>query len=372
MKSLIRSLGPLLVLAGLVAGCALPRGAAIESEVVGRSRDHTADFAVFPVTRATLATVGLWPVDRGGQGAGWIGAGGGGGDSPIQPGDRLDLSIWDSSDNSLLAVPGQRVVALQGVTVSSAGTVFLPYIEEVRIAGMTPDAARGTIQTQLAAIVPNAQVQLTRAAGPRNSVDLVKGVGAPGTYPLDDRGTTVLNLIARAGGVEAALRNPQVRLMRGGQLYGIALADLLADPRLDTALRGGDKLYVEEDDRYFLSLGAAGQERQVPFPTEQVTALDAASLIGGVQDNRGNPRGVLILRDYSRLMKPSEVVTGPGKERVVFTLDLTTADGLFSAGQFRIQPRDLVLVTESPITGTQTILQLVGSALGLAQRADNF
>ena len=37
---------------------------------------------------------------------------------------------------------------------------------------------------------------------------------------------------------------------------------LLADPSLDTTLRGGDKIYVEKDERYFLSLGATGREAQ--------------------------------------------------------------------------------------------------------------
>jgi polysaccharide biosynthesis/export protein len=51
---------------------------------------------------------------------------------------------------------------------------------------------------------------------------------------------------------------------------------------------------------------------------------------------------------------------------VVFTLDLTSADGLFSAGQFRIHSGDLVYATESPVTRAQTILSLIGSAFGVA------
>ena len=53
---------------------------------------------------------------------------------------------------------------------------------------------------------------------------------------------------------------------------------------------------------------------------------------------------------------------------MVFTVDLTSADGLFSARNFRIHPGDLVLVTESPVTWAQTILGLVGSVFGLARQ----
>jgi polysaccharide export outer membrane protein len=55
---------------------------------------------------------------------------------------------------------------------------------------------------------------------------------------------------------------------------------------------------------------------------------------------------------------------------MVFTLDLTTADGLFSAGEFPIHNKDLVLVSVSPISGTQTILDLLGDAAGISNDLD--
>ena len=48
--------------------------------------------------------------------------------------------------------------------------------------------------------------------------------------------------------------------------------------------------------------------------------------------------------------------------------DLTTADGLFSAGEFRILSGDLVYATESPVTSASTVFGILGSALGLAAR----
>jgi polysaccharide export outer membrane protein len=50
---------------------------------------------------------------------------------------------------------------------------------------------------------------------------------------------------------------------------------------------------------------------------------------------------------------------------VVFTLDLTSADGLFSAGQFPILSGDLVYATESPVTTAQTVFSILGNSVGL-------
>jgi polysaccharide export outer membrane protein len=54
---------------------------------------------------------------------------------------------------------------------------------------------------------------------------------------------------------------------------------------------------------------------------------------------------------------------------VVFTFDLTSADGLFAARQFQIQSGDTVLATESPVTNARTILGLFGSVFGVTAQA---
>ena len=98
-----------------------------------------------------------------------------------------------------------------------------------------------------------------------------------------------------------------------------------------------------------MSLGAAGAESQFDFNRDNVSALDALSIIGGVNDTRANPKGVLVLREYpASALKSGQ--RGPRQQRVVFTIDLTTSDGLFSARNFHINSGDLVLATESPVS----------------------
>ncbi|MDP5367494.1 MAG: polysaccharide export protein, partial [Paracoccaceae bacterium] len=146
---------------------------------------------------------------------------------------------------------------------------------------------------------------------------------------------------------------------------------LFSEAARNAVLRGGDKIVIEEDSRYFTSLGATGTERLIPFEKEEITALEALSIIGGLTDSRANPKGVIILRDF----KPSQVRTdgrGPSQTQVIYTFDLTTADGLFAARGFRVNPRDTVLATESPVTSAQTVMGLLGSLVGLAGRVGSF
>ena len=360
----------LIFLVTLVAGCStLPRGAAVDTEILKEADSPEAGFAVYPVTRGFLPSLKEWPRVEGRR-YNWIGHSHGTQTTTIQAGDIIDLRIWDSEENSLLTSTGQPASDLNGNVVSSNGTIFLPYVGKVKVSGRTSDSARSAIQRSLEAISPSAQVQLTVKPGRGSSIDLVGGVRQPEIFQMEGTNFSVLSLIAAGGGVQTTLENPQIRLVRGHDIYGTSIEVLFDNPKLDTRLRGGDKVIIEKDKRYFLSLGAAGSEALHPFTKSTVSAIDAMSIIGGVNDNRGDLQGILILREYpSSAVRPG--IGGPSQKRVVFTIDLTSSDGLFSARNFPIQNKDLVLVTESPINNTRTILGLVGSAFGLVNAVTN-
>lgn len=340
----------------------------MQSEILREVRGEDRTLTVVPVTRAGLASIADWP-PAGPHRDRWLPRSPGPQSPLINPGDRISLTVWDNDPSSLLTPEGQKQVSISNLPVSPQGAIFVPYLEEVVVNGQTAEQARRAIQEQLDTILPSAQVQLELVAGRRSSVDLLGGVGAPGSYPLPDRNFSVLNLLAAGGGV-TGLTHPQVRLLRDDQVYRIALNRLTDDPGLDTVLRGGDTVSLEEDTRSFIALGAAGQQNLVPFGRNSVSALDAVSMIGGVAADRGAPGGILVLREYPPSAVRANGVGGPDRARVAFTLDLTNADGLFSARHFRIVPDDLVLVTEAPITSVRTILGLVGQSLGVAQRLE--
>lgn len=356
-------------LALLPSGCGrLPGGAPAAEEILTSAAEADAQFALYSVNRAFLPTVAQWPPTGTQENLGWIGHSNGARTQIIQPGDTLTLRIWDSNDNSLLTGLDQKMVQLQEIKVAANGAVFMPYVGNVNVLGLTPDLARETLQSELEAIIPAAQLQLDMMEGRNNSVDLVNGVLTPGTYPMPDRNYTVMGLISAGGGINLALNNPQVRLVRSGSIYGTSLDQLLNNPGFDTLLRGGDRVFVEEDERYFLSFGAAGREDLHIFSKDKISAMDAVSIMGGLEDTRADPQGLLVLREYAS----SAVAAGqrgPRQTRVVFSLDLTSADGLFSARKFQINPDDLVMVTESPINDALTVSNVIGNFFGVFSAA---
>lgn len=369
LKPLIR-LCALVVSLAVLSACSLPRGAALQSEVLKEQRADTPTFQVVPVTRANIPAIASWPASGWHGHFHWPATSDGSNSSIIRTGDLLNITIWDSQDNSLLTNPGQRFTQIEALEVDGGGSIFLPYVNKVGVRGLTPAQARAAIQARLEPIVPSAQVQVSLQQGRDHAIDVVGGVAKPGAYPMPSRNYKILNVIADAGGIPSAMRNPRVRLLRGSETYEISADELFSNGNRNALLHPRDTIVVEEDERSFTALGATGTEDLIYFPKDRLSALEAMSLIGGLADTRADLKGVLVLREYAA-KDISADGTGPTLQQVVFTFDLSSADGLFAARNFEINAGDTVLATESPVNNTRTVLGLVGSALGLSIQAAN-
>ena len=128
----------LCILALTLTACAqLPRGAALQREIITTETDTQPDIAVYPITRNFLPTLAKWPTQDTAPHK-WLNASQGSDAQIIRAGDMLDLTIWDSGENSLLTGTDQRATALTGLRVSATGTIFVPYVGKLNVSGRTP------------------------------------------------------------------------------------------------------------------------------------------------------------------------------------------------------------------------------------------
>ncbi|MEP2531586.1 polysaccharide biosynthesis/export family protein [Shimia sp.] len=347
----------------MLTACSLPRGAAVKGEVIGPNV-LPEDVSVEEVTRASVGQLSTWPETGWDGHYHWFNRDVGPSSNLIRAGDQIVLTVWDNQENSLLLGPEQRFVQVQPTPVSASGAVFVPYVDSILVGGLTASQAREVIQQKLAPIAPSAQVQIEVLPGTKNSVDVVSGVSKPGPITLTGRDVSILSALAKAGGIHDSVLNPVVRLIRNEKRYDIPANSLFEDPKKNVILRGGDQIIVVEEQRYFVAVGATEKEELVYFHQEDISAMEAVSLLGGLQDARANPQGLLILRQYQQ----SDIKLnggGPKSQWVVFEFNLTTADGLFAARNFDVNPRDLVLSTESAVKPAQAVFALLGTLIAL-------
>lgn len=355
-----RGLAALAALA-LVAACGLPRPGPNRSEIFAGSVQQEGDAFILTVDDRINRIASVAPTlgfSSEMNNAGLVGS------DTIQPGDVLSLTIWENVDDGLLVPTGQNATVLNEVQVDGEGFIFVPYAGRVRAAGNSPEAVRRIIAEKLQDQTPDPQVQVSRLAGDGTTVSVVGSVGAQGVYPIERPTRTLSAMLARAGGVSVRPEIAQVTLVRGGHSGSIWFEDLFSGPGQDIALRGGDRIIVQEDTRTFTALGATGQQNRVPFESQAISAIEAIAQVGGLLTAAADPTGVFIFRNepeaIARQLVGRDDLTGT--QRVVYVLDLTRPNGMFMARDFAIRDGDTVYVTEAPfVTFNKTIAAITGT-----------
>ncbi|MEX3014340.1 polysaccharide biosynthesis/export family protein [Gymnodinialimonas hymeniacidonis] len=270
----------------------------------------------------------------------------------IRPGDQITLTIFENVSDGLLAGEGQNASQLTTLQVDNSGFIFIPYAGRIRAAGNTPEQLREVITRNLDEQTPDPQVIVQREAGNGSTVVVTGDVGTTGIFPIEQPTRTLSGMLAAAGGATVSTEIARVTLVRGGHTGTVWYEDIFRDPSVDIALRGDDRILVEEDSRQFTALGATGAQTIVPFESQVISAIDAIASVGGLNPSLADPTGVFVLRNEPEEL--AELVLGrddlTGTQRMIYVLDLTAPTGMFEARDFVIRDGDTVYVTSAPIT----------------------
>lgn len=354
----------LVALVAAISSCGLPRSGPNKREIFQGSVLKKGDAFIVSVndrvTRATAVTPAL------GFSKSFINAGRVGSDT-IHAGDVLGLSIWENVERGILTTAGVAAV-LQDIQVDSAGFIFIPYAGRVKAAGHTPDALRRIITSKLDEQTPDPQVSVVRLAGDGSTISVVGSISGQGVYPIERPTRTLSAMLAKAGGLSIEPEIAKVTVIRGSKRGHIWFQDLYKHPKLDIALRSGDRILVEKDTRAYTALGATGSQNRVVFETQTLSAIEAIAQVGGLSSTSADPTGVFVFRN-----EPEEIAKAVlgrddiiGTQRMVYVLDLTEPTGMFEARDFLIRDGDTVYVTEAPFTQWSKTLAAITGTLATA------
>ncbi|WP_439332089.1 polysaccharide biosynthesis/export family protein [Paracoccus salsus] len=344
----------------LVTACGLPRPGPNKKEIYAGAVERGGNANVIYVNDHVNRASNFAPAygfSSSFRNAGQVGA------DEIRAGDVLGLSIWENVDDGLLTSLGASSTALTEIQVDSAGYIFVPYAGRIRAAGNSPEQLRQIITERLSAQTPDPQVTVSRVAGNGATVSVMGKVLAQGVYPIERPTRTLSSMLAQAGGVSVEPEVAVITVKRGGSQGKVSLTDLYGSRSNDIALRPGDIILVEEDQRNFTALGALGGQTRVPLGNEMISAVEAIAMVGGLSSALADPTGVFVLRDEPESVA-SRVLGKPvyGTQRMAYVLDLTRPNGLFLARDFLIRDGDTIYVTEAPyVQWNKTIAAITGS-----------
>ncbi|MFD0795051.1 polysaccharide biosynthesis/export family protein [Mucilaginibacter litoreus] len=178
----------------------------------------------------------------------------------IQPQDVLQIRnlqniryIVDEVPQTSIAQSqsGNNISQGQTYQVEEDGTVALPVIGHIQVAGLTrTEAAKLIEDLYRKKLLKDPIIELKVV---NLKVTLLGEVKAPGNFPLLKDNTTLVEVIGQAGGLTPQANEKNIQIIRGKdksqQVTEIDLGDLssISDPR--TVLQNGDVIYIAQNKR---------------------------------------------------------------------------------------------------------------------------
>ena len=194
----------------------------------------------------------------------------------LGPGDAVRVTVFGQPDLTTEA------------RVSDRGTIDLPLLGAVKVAGETPTEAGKTIGEAFKKgnYLKQPQVSVALTTNRSRQVSVLGLIVHPGRYPLEEASPKLPDLIAAAGGL-AAGGSETVTVIRDGTPQKVSSLSK------DFVLKGGDTVYVERAPVFYIygEVGHAGA-----YPVAQNMTVMQAIVAGGGLTPRGSDRRVKLRR----------------------------------------------------------------------------
>jgi polysaccharide biosynthesis/export protein len=199
-------------------------------------------------------------------------------DSKLGVGDTVHITVFQQADLT------------SDARVSERGSVSMPLIGEVKIAGLSQAQAAKLIASELkkGKYLNNPQVTVALTTLRSRQVSVLGQVARPGRYALDDTSSQLVDVLAAAGGVTPTGADNAI-VMRDGQKQVVDVKDK------DSAfkLQNGDTVYVDRAPVFYVygEVPRGGAYRLEP----NMTVMQAIVAGGGITP-RGSERRLKLRR----------------------------------------------------------------------------
>ncbi len=263
-------------------------------------------------------------------------------DYTVNRGDILNITVWDHPE---LTIPAgsDRSPSEAGNWVHSDGTIFYPYVGEIKVAGLKVTEIRDILREELTKYIASPQVDVTVASFRSKRVYMTGELKQPGTQPITNVPLTLLEAVSNAGGLTDTADWTNVTLTRNGETKRYSLRDLYrqGDTRENILLRPNDIIHVARNDaaKIFV-LGEVTKPTSLNIGRSDITLAEALADAGGFAQATADASGIFVLR---------QAAEGGDKIADVYQLHARNATALVLADQFTLQARDIVYVTAAPI-----------------------
>lgn len=290
-------------------------------------------------------------------------------------GDTVEITIWEASPPALFGTANldsrigstlavSQANELPGFLVGPSGAISVPFAGQVPVAGRTPQQIEQDIMRRLRgkAHLPQAIVRVSRNV--TSTVSVLGDVNKPSQVPLTPHGERLLDVLSEAGGTSQPLDRMTIQVTRGDIVRTIPARDVLAEPRNNVVLRSGDVVTVLYQPASFTILGAAGKNEEVRFEGVGLSLAQALGRVGGLQNDRADPKGVFIFRWEPPYSLGVQAAADPATlVPVIYRADMKDPATYLAAQRFSIRDGDVLYISNSAAAEFQRFVNLLASSI---------
>jgi polysaccharide export outer membrane protein len=232
----------------------------------------------------------------------------------VGSGDVLLVNVNGRPEFSVLTTGSASKV--QGSRVDGSGTIHLPLLGNVPVAGLTLSQIEQKLKESLKKYLQDPWVVVEVAEYKSLPLYLLGQFRGAGTFYMD-RPLTLVQGLALGNGFDASANLKGARLSRDGKIVPVDIYDLLlhGDSRQNVWLKSGDTIFIPDSkNRQVFIFGAVKKPGAVPMPPGGLNlaqAIASAELRDIGYDFRhvriirslSTTRGELIVVDYDRVLK---------------------------------------------------------------------
>lgn len=291
----------------------------------------------------------------------------------VERGDVVEVSIWEAPPAVLYGAAmgaGSGATRAPGIPeqiVDTNGQISVPFVGKVRAAGRAPGEIAAEIESRLHGKAHQPQVVVRLVGNSAANVTIVGDVAGSRRMPLTPKGERLLDAVASAGGARQPVGKVMVQVTRGSQVASIPLETVIRDPRQNIRLAADDVVTLLFQPYSFTALGGVNHNAEIPFEGTGLSLAQALGRIGGLQDQRSDPKGVFIFRmEYPEAVGNDPILSTPRTDvptvPVIYRIDMKNPSSLFLAQRFEIRNRDVLYVSNSPTVDLQKFLGLLSQA----------
>lgn len=283
-------------------------------------------------------------------------------------GDAVEIIIQEQYPAVLFPVTEKSTAySLPAQIITESGTISIPYVGQITAKGKTTKNLINEIKESLKNKANNPTVIVRQVSAESSYVTVFGSVKESKKVQLGYNTTTILDVLAQAGGVVSPVEKTVIQIDRAGKKITIPLEEIIKNPEFNLNVAPKDVITVVYKNQSAVVLGATGKNEEIEFEAKGISLNQLLARAGGLNSNLADAKGVFIFRFEDKAVTdklhiPVKTETQKGIP-VVYNLDLTRPESFFTAKSFRVKDGDIVYVATAPSVQYQHFLNLITNTI---------